>query len=117
MYFAKQSVYQRIVDDIKKKIELGLYAENERLPSCRELAVELGINPNTVQRAYSTLESEGYLYTQPKKGVYVSPRDKTGRRLQIAREKISELKEAGLDRTTLIDLLNELYGEKNDHNS
>lgn len=111
MPVTKPSVYQRIVDDLKQKIELGLYAEDERLPSCRELAVELGINPNTVQRAYSTLESEGYLYTLPKKGVYVAPRNKASFREDVAREKLSELKRAGFGKQQLLALLNEIYGD------
>lgn len=111
MPVTKPSVYQRIVDDLKQKIELGLYAEDERLLSCRELAVELGINPNTVQRAYSTLESEGYLYTLPKKGVYVAPRNKASFREDVAREKLSELKREGFGKQQLLALLNEIYGD------
>lgn len=67
----KLSVYQTIVEQIKKEITLGVYKEGEKLPSCRELALQLAINPNTVQRAYSELEECGYIYTLPKKGVYV----------------------------------------------
>ena len=51
----KLSVYLQIVEDIKRKIEIGLMREGDRLSSCREFALKLGINPNTVQRAYSTL--------------------------------------------------------------
>ena len=53
MRTAKQSVYAIIVDDVKKKIKLGLLKEGEKLPSCRELALKTGVNPNTVQRAYT----------------------------------------------------------------
>lgn len=107
----KRNVYLRIVDDVKRKIELGLYSENEQLPSCRELALNLGINPNTVQRAYATLESEGFIYTMPKKGVYVSPRDKKADLERIAEEKLNELKQAGIPRDTLISLVNKIYGD------
>lgn len=65
------SVYESIVESIGRDIELGIYREGERLPSCRELAMEMGINPNTVQRAYAELEARGVIYTIPKKGVFV----------------------------------------------
>lgn len=107
----KQSVYLQIVEDIKRKIELGLLTEGEKLPSCRELALSLGINPNTVQRAYSELEESGYIYTQPKKGVYVSPRNAESGAEKIAREKLEELKKAGISRERLIEMLNEIFGE------
>lgn len=111
MQFQKQSVYLRIVDDIKRKIELGIYSENEQLPSCRELAMNLGINPNTVQHAYTTLENEGYIYAMPKKGVYVLPRDRKANIEKIAAEKIKELKVAGIRRDELLRLINDIYGD------
>lgn len=110
----KQSVYIRITDDVKRKIELGLIKEGERLPSCRELALKMGINPNTVQRAYTELEEQGYIYTLPKKGVYVSPRDNKPYLEQIAKEKLEEMKNAGLDREKLLSLIDEIYGGKYD---
>lgn len=96
---------------MKRKIDLGLYAENEQLPSCRELALNLGINPNTVQHAYTALESEGYIYSMPKKGVYVAPRDKKANLEKIAAEKLGELKDAGLAKSDLERLINEIYGD------
>lgn len=108
----KQSVYLQIIDDVKRKIDLGLYKQGERLLSCRELAVKMGINPNTVQRAYTALEEEGYIYTIQKKGVYVAARDKVDYSLRIAREKLLELKSAGISRQALTSIIDELYGEE-----
>ena len=109
----KQSVYLQIADDFKRRIDLGLLREGERLASCRELAFKLGINPNTVQRAYSALEEQGYIYTIPKKGIYVSERN--GNSVEkTANEKIAELYQAGLPRETLLTIIDEIYGEKYD---
>ena len=105
----KQNIYLQIVNDVKRKIELGLLTEGEKLASCREYAITLGINPNTVQRAYATLESDGYIYTVPKKGVYVSAIDKKEYLDKIAKEKIKELKAAGINRAQLNDIINEVY--------
>lgn len=110
----KQSVYLQIKEDIIRKIELGLLRENERLPSCREKALTLGINPNTVQRAYSELEESGYIFTIPKKGVYVSPRSKRSTAELIAKQKLEEMKSAGLTRKQLDKILDEIYGDKYD---
>ena len=110
MRTAKQSVYAIIVDDVKKKIKLGLLKEGEKLPSCRELALKTGVNPNTVQRAYTELEESGYIYTLPKKGVYVSATDKTAYRNETAKEKLCELKNAGITRKELEMLIEEIYG-------
>lgn len=110
----KLSVYLKIVDDVKRKIELGLLKEGDKLPSCRDLAMKMGINPNTVQRAYSTLEEEEFIYTQPKKGVYVAARDKKLYITEIAAEKITELKNSGIDKDTLLKLIDEIYGGSHD---
>ena len=67
----KDNVYEQIVNEYKRFIELGVIKKDEKMPSCRTLGKELGINPNTVVRAYSVLEQEGYIMTLPKKGAFV----------------------------------------------
>lgn len=67
----KRSVYLEIAEEYKRFIRLGVLSDGDKLPSVRALAVELGINPNTVERAYTLLESEGYIRTIVKKGAYV----------------------------------------------
>ena len=112
---SKQSVYLRIVDDFKRKIELGLLEKEERLPSCRELAFTLGVNPNTVQRAYSELENDGYIYTLPKKGVYVATRDNADKKKALetaARLKLAELKAAGMAKDNVSRLVDEVWDNK-----
>ena len=54
----KGMVFQQIVDYYKRYITLGIIKENEKLPSCRSLASQLGINPNTVERAYKILDNK-----------------------------------------------------------
>ncbi len=105
----KQSVYLTIVGDIKRQVALGILKKGDRLPSCRELALERGINPNTVQRAYSELEAMGVIYTVPKKGVYVC--EKKVSVAAVARERLAELKAGGLTKAELDGIIEELYGE------
>ena len=69
--------YQQIKDNIRQLVVSGAINENEKLPSVRELASSLAINPNTIQRAYRELENEGYIYTLPGKGTFVSEINET----------------------------------------
>ena len=64
-------IYAQITDHYRERITLGILRSGERLPSVRELAVELSINPNTIQRTYRSLEMEGWIATVPGKGCFV----------------------------------------------
>ena len=69
-YRSGQPLYRQVKEGYKRLILIGAIEENERLPSVRELAAKLAINPNTIQRAYRELEVEGYVGSSPGKGVY-----------------------------------------------
>ena len=65
-------IYSQIVDSFRERIYAGILQPGEKLPSVRELAAELAINPNTIQRAYRELEAAGWVQTQPGKGCFVA---------------------------------------------
>ena len=65
-------LYEQIMDNYRRLIVSGGMSPGEQLPSVRELATQLAINPNTIQRAYRELESEGYIITLPGKGSFVT---------------------------------------------
>ncbi len=67
-----KAIFQQIVDIIIKDIVSGKYKEGEKLPSVRDLSLEAGVNPNTVQRAYMEVEQKGLIYTKRGDGRYVS---------------------------------------------
>lgn len=67
-YRDTRPLYEQIVDKFQMLILSGALEPNSRMPSVRSLAVELSINPNTIQRAYSELERTGFLYTVKGKG-------------------------------------------------
>ena len=71
-YQSHKSVYEQIVDNIKEQIMTGVLKENTPLPTVRELSQLLTINPHTVQKAFQTLDQEGYIYTIENKGIFVS---------------------------------------------
>ena len=63
-------IYVQIMDDLRQQIALGVLPPGDRLPSVRELAARLSINPNTIQRAYRQLEMEGWICTVAGKGCF-----------------------------------------------
>lgn len=73
-YQSHKSIYEQIVDNIKEQIMAGVLKENTQLPTVRELSQLLTINPHTVQKAFQTLDQEGYIYTIAGKGTFVSSR-------------------------------------------
>lgn len=64
-------IYAQIVDGYREQIQAGILQPGEKLPSVRELAVQLSINPNTIQRSYRQLEALGWIATVPGKGCFV----------------------------------------------
>lgn len=75
-YRDSRPIYGQVKDGIRRLIVEGVVSAGDRLPSVRELASQLAINPNTIQRAYRELESEKYIYSIPGKGSFVE--DKSG---------------------------------------
>lgn len=70
-YRDARPIYLQITDGIRQQISAAVLQTGEKLPSVRELAVQLSINPNTIQRAYRQLEMEGWIATVPGKGCFV----------------------------------------------
>lgn len=73
-YQSHKSIYEQIVDNIKEQIMTGVLKENTQLPTVRVLSQLLTINPHIVQKAFQTLDQEGYIYTIANKGTFVSSR-------------------------------------------
>ena len=70
-YRDARPIYAQIVDNLQKGIAAGILQHGDKLPSVRELAAELAINPNTIQRAYRELAMQGYVASVPGKGCFV----------------------------------------------
>ncbi len=65
-------IYEQVKEGIKQMVYQNVLSPDEKLPSVREMASKLAINPNTISRAYKELEQEGFLYTQVGVGTYVN---------------------------------------------
>lgn len=112
-------VYQQIKEKVKMLIISGVFRENERIPSVRELAVTMTINPNTIQRAYKELEAEGYIYSQRAKGYYVAPSEnehlaeKTQSLIKQFEKIVSEMLFIGIPFGNLTDIAEKIYNGGN----
>lgn len=82
-YRDAKPIYEQIKDGLRKLVVSNALSAGEKLPSVRELASQLAINPNTIQRAYHELENEGYIYTLVGKGTFVAE----NRNVEEGREK------------------------------
>ena len=76
-YRDARPIYTQIIDGMKEQISTGVLQSGDKLPSVRELASQLAINPNTIQRAYRSLEVDGWIATVPGKGCFVCSNDDT----------------------------------------
>ena len=106
----KQDVYLEIADKFEQYIKAGVYRNGDRLPSVRVAAGDLGVNPNTVARAYSTLEERGLVHCMLKKGAFVTA-ENFGRTESVGqfRQITSELKLSGVKKEELMKILEEVY--------
>ncbi|MBO5564857.1 MAG: GntR family transcriptional regulator [Lachnospiraceae bacterium] len=75
-YQDARPIYEQIVEQYKKLILMGALTPDEQMPSVRSLAVELSTNPNTVQKAYSELERQGFIYTVKGRGAFVQKNER-----------------------------------------
>ncbi len=105
-------IFEQIVLEIGKLIALNILKPDEKLPPVRTLAKDLGINPNTVAKAYSECESQGLIYSIPGKGSYISTQTNSLTNLvEKAYEELSEaiikLKSLGESNETILDYIQE----------
>lgn len=71
-YKDRRPIYEQVIEKFQQMILCGALEPDSPMPSVRSLAMELSLNPNTIQRAYQELERQGYIYTLKGKGSFVS---------------------------------------------
>ncbi len=112
-YFSgKRDVYLEIAQRYAEFIRLGVLQEGDKLPSVRVAAGDLGVNPNTVQRAYTYLEEQGLIRMLPKKGAYVTgvTKENNAANSDIL-EVISRLKDSGVQKQAILQAVKEVYAD------
>ena len=107
-YQSRTPIYEQIVNGIEKYVALGILKEKMQIPSIREMASSLGINPNTVKKSYDILEHKGIIVTISTKGTFIADdtrkitNDKIDSEIDIIRDRINELTKMGIDYDEII---------------
>lgn len=116
-------VYIQIAHYVKQQILLGKAVSGDELPSRREIAAQLNINPNTAQKAFKLMEEEGYVITNGNLGsvIYVDDniysKIKAELTYEMAKDFIRSAKEVNLSFKDVIDLISKYWDESNDNSS
>ena len=111
-------IHQQLQAQIVRYVSLGLLLPDQQLPSVRAMAQQLGINPNTVQKAYRQLEEEGLIQSRPGAGSHItaSPQQVEDIRQELFRSEVQEtvaaMKRMGLKKEEAVALLRQLYDEE-----
>ena len=116
-YSDSRPIYEKVKDSLRQLILSGALEADSKLPSVRELAMSLTINPNTIQRAYRELEQEGYIVSVPGKGSFVArgggARESRMRELDEKLEAlVSEYEALGVSRAALADRIRQKEAER-----
>ena len=115
---SRQPVYEQLIDQLERLVLSGILAPEAQLPSVRSLSVELAVNPNTIQKAYSELDTRGIIYSVPGIGCFVSPqavellRAHTRKKLDALRTLTAELALGGLSRNELVACIDQFFEER-----
>ena len=113
---SRTPIFEQIITSVENLVLKGVLKPNEQLPSVRGLASELGINPNTIQKAYAELESRGIIYSLSARGSFVSGeidglrqrnREKV---LAHLKDELESIEKNGTQKSEIIALIDEIWG-------
>jgi GntR family transcriptional regulator len=115
-------IYQQIVDEVRRARVVGALCADEPLPSVRQMAVTLRVNPNTVAQAYRELEREGVVYVRRGQGTFASPTaagaaERARLAMAVAERALRDAHRHDLDAASLIRAIRELDGHPSGENS
>ena len=115
-YQDRRPIYEQIVERFEKLILKGALEADSQMPSVRQMAAELSINPNTIQKAYAILEQEGYIYPVKGKGNFVNGNLVLRQRkkeacFQKLEECLTEGRDFGITAEDCLKCLRRVYGE------
>ena len=118
-YRDRRPIYEQVVEKIERLIVSGALEPGEKVPSVRSLAMDLSVNPNTIQRAYVQLEQEGYIYTVTGRGSFVAHASewRESKHKQLLEDWMNitfRAREAGIKKERLLDELEHIYGVRVD---
>jgi len=114
---SKQPLYEQLVEQLRRQLFLGIVEAGQALPSVRQLATELGINPNTIQKAYRRMEAEGMILSIPGKGSFVSDdlaellkKQRKDQQTQLG-QMLHACRETGVSKDEILQMVEAVYKE------
>ena len=116
----RKPIYEQLIENIRTQAVQGYLKPDEHLPSVRQLAAELAINPNTIQKAYAELERQGVIYSLPGRGNFISPnigavaKQELQRQMQQLTIQLQQAKNAGAAKTDVQALLDAVFDTMTD---
>ena len=118
---SRTPIYEQIINNVKELALAGILKSDEQIPSIRQLTQQLGINPNTIQKAYAELERQGVIYTLAGRGAFVS--DDTERLAEAKRGEIlkaveisaAEAKKYFISKEIIENIVNKVYNANNNN--
>ena len=113
-YQSPTPVYKQLYENVLRLVSFGALNPNDKLPPVRTLAGELGINPNTVSKAYSMLENDGYIYSAVGRGSFISENfdSREAEKIEVKKVIKNNLQTAfgfGVKRDEVLEILDEVY--------
>ena len=113
---SKIPIFEQLKKQILEFISIGILLPNDKLPSVRSLATDIGVNPNTVSKAYQELENQGYIYSVKGKGCFIAD-NQTDQlikddKLDDFKGCVNEMKKHQITKDKLLEIIEEVYKEE-----
>lgn len=113
---SKVPIFEQIIKQILEFISIGVLLPHDKLPSVRQVASSIGVNPNTVSKAYQELENQGYIYSVKGKGCFISD-NQTDQlikddKLKKFQDIVIDMKKHQIDKNQLFTIIEDIYKEE-----
>lgn len=115
--FSRKPIYEQVIEGIERDIVMGILREREQLPSIRELSALLGVNPNTIQKAFQELDRNGIIVSGQGRGCFVADqasikiKEKLSVKITEIESIAAELARAGIEEEKLISAIRRAYAD------
>ncbi len=110
-YQSRMPIYEQIVQEIERYVALEILKPEQQIPSIREMAATLGVNPNTVKKAYDILETRGVIVTLSTKGTFITPKtdkilkNSIDEKIEKIKNEIKEIEKYGISKDEILQRL------------
>lgn len=116
-YTSREPIYEQLYNNVVRLVLLGVLEAKQQLPPVRQLALQLNVNPNTVSKAYKTLEQDGIIYSVVGKGSFVMDNisvvdNKKAEALKNTSESVTNAMKLGVQKEDIMDIVDNVYSKE-----